>query len=127
MIVPAAIKEEQHGHALPLAAPQLGSRASSGRAWRLWAASGRLDTSKGRAQAIGRTAPPTALGARAYLAILAPLAAQVLVCGTDGFVDLWAGAIERVYDESGKKKKVQGAVRGILKAVGFTEDMVYKY
>ena len=39
----------------------------------------------------------------------------------------WAGAIERVYDENGKKKKVQGTVRGILKAVGFTEDMVYKY
>ena len=63
----------------------------------------------------------------AYWAILALLAAQVLVCGTDGFVDLWAGAIERVYDESGKKKKVQGTVRGILKEVGFTEDMVYKY
>ena len=52
---------------------------------------------------------------------------QVLVCGTDGFVDTWAGAIERVYDENGKKKKVQGTVRGILKTVGFTEDMVYKY
>ena len=51
----------------------------------------------------------------------------VLVCGTDGFVDTWAGAIERVYDENGKKKKVQGTVRGILKTVGFTEDMVYKY
>ena len=38
-----------------------------------------------------------------------------------------AGAIERVYDENGKKKKVQGTVRGILKTVGFTEDMVYKY
>ena len=51
----------------------------------------------------------------------------VLVCGTDGFVDHWAGAIERVYDENGKKKKVQGTVRGVLKAAGFTEDMVYKY
>ena len=51
----------------------------------------------------------------------------VLVCGTDGFVDHWAGAIERVYDENGKKKKVQGSVRGVLKAAGFTEDMVYKY
>eukprot|EP00964_Phaeocystis_antarctica_P049545 scaffold28735_cov63-Phaeocystis_antarctica.AAC.2 len=28
----------QHGPSGPLAAPQLGSRASSGRAWRLWAA-----------------------------------------------------------------------------------------
>jgi len=46
----------------------------------------------------------------------------VLVCGTDGFVDTWAGAIERVYDENGKKKKVQGSVRGILKEVGFTEE-----
>ena len=65
-------------------------------------------------------AQPAASGARA-------LTTQVLVCGTDGFVDTWAGAIERVYDENGKKKKVQGSVRGILKTVGFTEDMVYKY
>ena len=51
----------------------------------------------------------------------------VLVCGTDGFVDTWGGAIERVRDAKGKKQKVQGPLRGILKEAGFTEDMVYKY
>ena len=30
--------EEQHGQSYPLAVPQLGFGASSGRAWRLWAA-----------------------------------------------------------------------------------------
>ena len=42
----------QHGQSAPLAAPQLGSCASSERAWRLWAA--RL--SQGEAQPLG--APP---------------------------------------------------------------------
>ena len=51
----------------------------------------------------------------------------VLVCGTDGFVDTWSGAIERVKGADGKKQKVQGPLRGILKQAGFTEDMVFKY
>ena len=32
-----------------------------------------------------------------------------------------------MYDAAGKKHKVQGPLRGFLKAAGFTEDMVYKY
>ena len=51
---------------------------------------------------------------------------MVLVCGTDGFVDTWAGAITRIKTPDGKKQKVQGPVLGILKAAGFTEAQVYK-
>ena len=54
------IQVAQHGHsAPPLAAPQLGSCASSGRAWRLWAAR----HSQGRDRANWR--PATASAARA--------------------------------------------------------------
>ena len=34
----ATVAVPQHGQSAPLAGPQLGSCASSGRAWRLWAA-----------------------------------------------------------------------------------------
>ena len=47
----------QHGQSGPLAVPQLGSCASSGRAWWLWAAF----TLRGRSRPIGR--PDTASGA----------------------------------------------------------------
>jgi cytochrome-b5 reductase len=47
---------------------------------------------------------------------------MVLVCGTDGFVETWAGAKLR---ENGKK--LQGPVAGILAEAGFTKDNVYKY
>eukprot|EP00964_Phaeocystis_antarctica_P063982 scaffold38435_cov27-Phaeocystis_antarctica.AAC.1 len=35
---PTSRRQRQHGQSAPLAAPQLGSCASPGRAWRLWAA-----------------------------------------------------------------------------------------
>jgi hypothetical protein len=38
MIVPAVIKEAPHGQSASLAVPELGACASSGGAWRLWAA-----------------------------------------------------------------------------------------
>ena len=53
---------------------------------------------------------------------------MVFVCGTDGFVDALAGPIARVVDEAtGKKKKVQGPLGGLLREAGFSEDMVYKF
>ena len=52
----------------------------------------------------------------------------VMVCGTDGFVETWAGAVTRVKDPvTGKKTKVQGPLKGILKEAGFDESMVYKF
>lgn len=47
---------------------------------------------------------------------------MVLVCGTDGFVETWAGAKLR---ENGEK--LQGPVTGLLAQAGFSEDTVYKY
>ena len=53
---------------------------------------------------------------------------MVFVCGTDGFVDALAGPIARVVDEAtGKKKKVQGPLGGLLREAGFSEEMVYKF
>ena len=43
----------------------------------------------------------------------------ILVCGTDGFVGDMAGPIERVYDDAGKKTKVQGPTLGVLGRLGF--------
>ena len=52
----------------------------------------------------------------------------VMVCGTDGFVETWAGAITRLKDPvTGKKTKIQGPLKGILKEAGFDESMVYKF
>ena len=47
----------QHGQTAPLAVPQLGSCATSGRAWRLWAA----QHSQGEAQPLGARPPPWVL------------------------------------------------------------------
>ena len=55
---------------------------------------------------------------------------MVLVCGTDGFVDTWAGGITRVTADpaSGRKKeKKQGRVGGFLRERGFREAQVYKF
>ena len=43
---------------------------------------------------------------------------MVMVCGRDGFVGAWAGV---------KVKKQQGAVRGALKELGYTDSEVYRY
>eukprot|EP00802_Teleaulax_amphioxeia_P019927 Tamp_20182.p1 GENE.Tamp_20182~~Tamp_20182.p1 ORF type:complete len:354 (-),score=54.21 Tamp_20182:152-1213(-) len=53
---------------------------------------------------------------------------MIMVCGTDGFVATWAGAIERRVDPvTGKSAKVQGPLKGLLSAVGFQERQVYKF
>ena len=49
-----------------------------------------------------------------------------LVCGTDGFVGDMAGPIERVYDDAGKKTKVQGPTLGVLGRLGFRPEQVFK-
>jgi len=54
--------------------------------------------------------------------------AMVMVCGTDGFVDTWAGGIERAIDPTtGKSNKVQGSLKGLLASAGFQEHEVYKF
>lgn len=54
---------------------------------------------------------------------------MIFVCGTDGFVDYWGGSVQRGPPEPGKTKgpKIQGPLMGLLKEVGYTESMVYKY
>mmetsp|Transcript_6836 Transcript_6836/g.12693 ORF Transcript_6836/g.12693 Transcript_6836/m.12693 type:complete len:338 (+) Transcript_6836:128-1141(+) len=53
---------------------------------------------------------------------------MIMVCGTDGFVDSWAGAITRTKDPvTGKKAKVQGPLKGWLHEAGFRENEVYKF
>jgi cytochrome-b5 reductase len=75
---------------------------------------------KGRgtvAEARAALPPPDAGGTR-----------QVLVCGTDGLVETWAGPLLRLTAGEGQpKKKAQGALGGILKAAGFDETEVFKY
>lgn len=52
---------------------------------------------------------------------------MVLVCGTDGFVETIAGPITRVITDSGKKKKMQGPLGGLLAELGYSAPMVHKY
>ena len=67
-------------------------------------------------------------GAGASAAPDAPSDTMVMVCGTDGFVETWAGHIERHKDtETGKSVKRQGPLKGILSAAGFREYQVYKF
>ena len=49
-------------------------------------------------------------------------ATMCFVCGTAGFVDHWAGGIERV-----DGRKVQGTLRGVLSQAGFDASQVYKF
>jgi cytochrome-b5 reductase len=52
----------------------------------------------------------------------------VMVCGTDGFVESWAGPRrQRHAGANGGEAKVQGPLGGLLQEVGFREDQVYKY
>ena len=65
---------------------------------------------RGDLAALGRRAlPPTTGGDGGTM---------VMVCGRDGFVGAWAGV---------KVKKQQGAVRGALKELGYTDSEVYRY
>ena len=53
---------------------------------------------------------------------------MVMVCGTDGFVEHWSGAVTRVVDAATRKKrKVQGPVTGLLGEAGYSEAEVYKF
>jgi cytochrome-b5 reductase len=54
---------------------------------------------------------------------------MVFVCGTDGFVNHWAGPVTRGPPPPGKKKgmKVQGPLLGILKEAGYESYQVFKY
>lgn len=52
----------------------------------------------------------------------------VLVCGTDGFVESWAGPRwQRHTGAHGREVKLQGPLGGLLQEAGFREDEVYKY
>ena len=54
---------------------------------------------------------------------------MIFVCGTDGFVDTWAGPVGRAppLADGSKGPKVQGALTGILRRAGYTESEVFKY
>merc|ERR1719362_494674 len=56
-------------------------------------------------------------------------ATMVLVCGTDGFVDTWGGAVSRgpKGPKGEKGKKIQGPLTGLLADAGFNASEVYKY
>lgn len=90
-----------------------------------------VDSVGASSSSAGRWVGPTGRGSAALAKTALPDPGKdtlVMVCGSDGFVDSWAGAITRVTDPAtGKKTKVQGPLRGILKEAGFTEDMVYKF
>jgi cytochrome-b5 reductase len=50
---------------------------------------------------------------------------MIMVCGTDGFVEHWAGPVLRETDPStGKMRKVQGPLGGILRDAGYAESQV---
>ena len=53
----------------------------------------------------------------------------VLVCGTDGFVETWAGPIGRgpPKPDGSKGPKVQGPLLGLLADAGFDASEVFKY
>ena len=49
---------------------------------------------------------------------------MILICGSDGFVDYWAGGIVR--DEN--NKKVQGTLRGVLTEIEeLNAEHIYKF
>lgn len=54
---------------------------------------------------------------------------QILVCGTDGFVATWGGAVGRAPNkpDGSKGGKVQGPLRGLLAEAGFEAAEVFKY
>ena len=49
---------------------------------------------------------------------------QVFVCGSDGFVEYWAGGIVR---DKQTNKKIQGDVGGVLGECGYAPQEVYKF
>ncbi|CAE7174676.1 unnamed protein product [Symbiodinium pilosum] len=52
---------------------------------------------------------------------------QILVCGTDGFVDSIAGPIERTKLPDGGKRKMQGKLGGLLAELGYSSSQVHKF
>ena len=54
---------------------------------------------------------------------------MVLVCGTDGFVDTWAGPVVRGprLPDGSRGPKVQGELLGVLAEAGFDASEVFKY
>ena len=54
---------------------------------------------------------------------------MVFVCGRDGFVESWAGAVGRApkKPDGTRGGKVQGPLRGLLAAAGYEADEVFKY
>lgn len=54
---------------------------------------------------------------------------MILVCGTDGFVDWWAGPVGRAPPKAdgAKGPKIQGPLLGLLRDAGYDESEVFKY
>ena len=54
---------------------------------------------------------------------------MVLVCGKDGFVETWAGAVGRgpKKADGSKGPKIQGPLMGLLAESGYDASEVFKY
>lgn len=54
---------------------------------------------------------------------------MVLVCGTDGFVKMWAGPVGRAppNPDGSKGPKIQGPLLGLLQEAGYDASEVFKY
>ena len=53
---------------------------------------------------------------------------MVFVCGRDGFVESWGGAVGREATTDGSKgKKIQGPLKGWLAEAGYQASEVFKY
>ena len=77
------------------------------------------EAGRGSIELIQEVLPDPRLGDRVML----------FVCGTDGFVDHWAGKIGRAPPPPGKTKgpKIQGPLLGLLKEAGYDASQVFKY
>ena len=83
--------------------------------------------------ALGALPPPSNVGADADANADADARTMILVCGKDGFVKSWAGAVGRAPDASlpdgtsVRGKKIQGELSGWLAEAGYRASEVFKY
>jgi len=84
------------------------------------AATSNLEKGRGSVTMIQKSLPPPTKGDGSTM---------ILVCGTDGFVDWWAGPVGRApsTDDGKKGPKIQGPLLGLLRDAGYDESEVFKY
>jgi len=80
----------------------------------------KLEKGRGSVSMIQKSLPPPTKGDGSTM---------ILVCGTDGFVDWWAGPVGRApaTDDGKKGPKIQGPLLGLLRDAGYEESEVFKY